>query len=1830
MNNNMDKTTDSVTIETPPAIVGQSARGKYKFEVLDKNGTVYDSGDWKPNLILDCGLDKLADMPWAQTFQWCVAGTDPTPTVEKFEHTRLKVTLDLFNTCDNPEPGYVFPDGRKLECWEDEMPAIRVRATAGCREAPELPLAYDPAKKKNIKNVPDNAEDHLRSFGKVTEIGSTLYLRDQNLQFKVIGSCPQYLVEPLQATAEAVALSGFCSTLGAIGAPSGSGFNAITPPTRGPNGIFTEAYDSDMDGQIDFVDRGLVATHRTRIGQGYVGLGATLGPGDPEVPLFDSNGNRDPRSGIRVDYPQGRGGKLKVTVATKIDSTGVQEGDLELIDQGDGYGFSDDCDDGTPLITFESPAYNAHWGPWQHDDDNSWNKQMYVGQYTQRYSGVLRSAGRQGPIRYGHQFAINHEKSAWDGTMWSTNGNLANLTKEVYEYCFGDGTETITDASFPMGYGANMAVQPTARGGRFMPGTGATPTTSELTIITAQIMLMHFLPFAAPTGHHWYNSPSKIKWVEANSLGYDRTNVQTRDSVTYFMRPSNIGPGAGQVPSDDWKHGYTKYHTNTQNIGVGNIIDEIRACDNSDGLPMSSGEKFSDANDTLMNKIDAQWTNHANLIAAIKANELGLIDLHRLQQNLDPSPVYLPVESIKNLGFKHEAYHNNPDGPQPDPGGMGGELQKIIESWTAINGAFSLGHFEPNTEYDFLTRRTGHDSYFLYQSNVSTYSAYGAEKNLFHRMNGSAEIEMAVAFSLVTNNDGVVRWIKLDPSTWVNQLINDQLVAQTNDRHKGVLEDIINNGLAVGRLYAGNFYQASDPRMITPALPQRRPAVATAEITDCKVTKVVVTEEGRGYTLGDTPNVVMTAPMTERAEFTANIDQATGWITSFTTVNAGKGYSCSKPAKINFPRPPIQPVRAWDLLVKPLKTYENINNNYSYKRLEAGIQDDIFREQNCDIYHTQQTYLGDGKSHFSQGTVTSGPDDGGHYSQSKVRCGPCHYVDFNGPTVNGVAFRAGNKNHPGTYTIDEDDLFDNNLTALKHVDPIYHNQYKTHGWYLTGTDPETNSLYCGTDFLSTGNQVIMTRTFDFYIELQPVTYTEIGFKDAPASRELFSRIVFDDPVRLRAGQYLRVSYQLLLTMEPGPTARYREVPSEGTWVNGRREWIDYNTGDRNVSPVLTGYECIQGNGIAVVGGDGVATPYDITGVANEPYACGTYFLGPQYGYVNRWKNGDTRLSFPTREYNRDINNPWIHGGDQHNPPDWAIRHFRSPTQNYMPRNFRSFLEWPSFQKKIPHGFGSGTFGSKNAPDMHNVTFPPGPESTLERDAFSHWYVPWFSNGNETTGTGHITWTNHVQNYEAPSKDGRWDFHVTKPYLREVYPHLMRGGLNGINRYGSHGMPSPAIPEAWIQKYEQGHFLGTDGVNNFFSGKGVYPSPVIEYDGQAGALHDPTTTSTTNKNPLSHLGGMGLITRATFLARNPYTGSTDLAYGAHGKDSFSMILPHNNGHSGQVWGSTVPTLTPSLWHWKDCGYMNPPIGQDRTWLDWQSVNGGINAIWTTNNRKVGPWCWHDFVDKIRDDKVFGPFDLIRRQKDRWTMHNRYNLNQRYPTRQSYGGGFSTMAAWKTWTHTPLINVINNWRGGTPVSVPGMVNPAKILPDTVGNWAQSEVIPVAGCSAFITTANRDFGIVGSYLNLSHTVFGAVSGLSAEPVHDFGLGQPISTAARGAGWNGRKISLEEAVDTDGNGYVRSFEVPTYLNDYVRGDHKREKYAEWETSFANLTGVCAMGLGPTSTTLQPIEMTDAARFNTYVFKFGTPTGLVNRFDNLTTFKLKSTFLHTWYRDLT
>lgn len=68
-------------------------QGFYKASVMEwKDGRLNEvsSTDWKPNHITDAGLNKLAHMPWAQVFQFCVAGTKVGPTAPADGDTLLE------------------------------------------------------------------------------------------------------------------------------------------------------------------------------------------------------------------------------------------------------------------------------------------------------------------------------------------------------------------------------------------------------------------------------------------------------------------------------------------------------------------------------------------------------------------------------------------------------------------------------------------------------------------------------------------------------------------------------------------------------------------------------------------------------------------------------------------------------------------------------------------------------------------------------------------------------------------------------------------------------------------------------------------------------------------------------------------------------------------------------------------------------------------------------------------------------------------------------------------------------------------------------------------------------------------------------------------------------------------------------------------------------------------------------------------------------------------------------------------------------------------------------------------------------------------------------------------------------------------------------------------------------------------------------------------------------------------------------------------------------------------------------------------------------------
>jgi len=61
--------------------VHRTVKGFYKASIMEADATgnfseAFSTG-WKPNTILNSGLDKVAYMPWAQTFQFCLIGDYP-------------------------------------------------------------------------------------------------------------------------------------------------------------------------------------------------------------------------------------------------------------------------------------------------------------------------------------------------------------------------------------------------------------------------------------------------------------------------------------------------------------------------------------------------------------------------------------------------------------------------------------------------------------------------------------------------------------------------------------------------------------------------------------------------------------------------------------------------------------------------------------------------------------------------------------------------------------------------------------------------------------------------------------------------------------------------------------------------------------------------------------------------------------------------------------------------------------------------------------------------------------------------------------------------------------------------------------------------------------------------------------------------------------------------------------------------------------------------------------------------------------------------------------------------------------------------------------------------------------------------------------------------------------------------------------------------------------------------------------------------------------------------------------------------------------------------
>lgn len=157
--------------------------------------------------------------------------------------------------------------------------------------------------------------------------------------------------------------------------------------------------------------------------------------------------------------------------------------------------------------------------------------------------------------------------------------------------------------------------------------------------------------------------------------------------------------------------------------------------------------------------------------------------------------------------------------------------------------------------------------------------------------------------------------------------------------------------------------------------------------------------------------------------------------------------------------------------------------------------------------------------------------------------------------------------------------------------------YAINSFWLTGSENCGHSV--------SGNTIKLYRTFDFYRFPTTVLITELGFQESPAANLLFSRVVLPKAQNVGPGQFLRVNYELNITVNPATPQAPSPVPTIGGWTTGASDT-----------------EALQYIGLCGINNaTSVAQAIDTGGFCNEPFAPGTRSFGPGYGYVNRWQNG---------------------------------------------------------------------------------------------------------------------------------------------------------------------------------------------------------------------------------------------------------------------------------------------------------------------------------------------------------------------------------------------------------------------------------------------------------------------------------------------------------------------------------------------------------------------------------------------------------------------------------
>ncbi|MAM17546.1 MAG: hypothetical protein CME35_01085 [Gramella sp.] len=330
-----------------------------------------------------------------------------------------------------------------------------------------------------------------------------------------------------------------------------------------------------------------------------------------------------------------------------------------------------------------------------------------------------------------------------------------------------------------------------------------------------------------------------------------------------------------------------------------------------------------------------------------------------------------------------------------------------------------------------------------------------------------------------------------------------------------------------------------------------------------------------------------------------------------------------------------------------------------------------------------------------------------------------------------------------------------------------------------------NSFYlpgsgnCGSDIYSSGDDryLKLFRTFDFLAQKQNTVITELGFKETPGAKKLFSRVVLDgntaagrpDPEVVRVGQYLRVKYELNIQLDPVTPSAAGVVP---TGSDGNLPTIAWSGSASDLDR-----HGLQKVGMVGIDAHGRATPQDIGGACNEPFAVGAVDFGPGFGYVNRWQNGE---GVPTQSV------------------DGVVVGYKQPVGTERlsdrPGPLLSLFDYQDFNRHLNHDCitGNGHLGTNTHHSSSGIA-PTATNNPLVSGASGYW--PWgdyftvkqmtnFASINSLSAANYSTTNSNSYGYNmlwhfANAQDDYEDFR-TRPFFSHGPMTLV---MRPVNRYG---------------------------------------------------------------------------------------------------------------------------------------------------------------------------------------------------------------------------------------------------------------------------------------------------------------------------------------------------------------------------------------------------------------------------------------------------------------